>query len=117
MARTRKQYRVISERGEGDQYSRAVKTFGSMKAVEKRLILLGPEPWRAYTDKGPDELQCCPDGPYDECGCGGLTVRQASDERRKDLPPVTSIRVEQRTITTTAWEPVESSGQTARSEQ
>lgn len=104
MARTRTQYRVISERGEGLDYSRTVKTCGSLKTVERRIVLLGPEPWKAYTDEDPDSLKCCEGGLYQECGCGGLTWRQDSDEKRKTLPPITSIRVEKRTVTTTAWE-------------
>jgi hypothetical protein len=97
-ARTTSQYRVTIRR-EGNQAKQV--TRGTAHGVRKLLLLLGPEPWRAYTDKGPDDPWCC--GGW-ECGCGGKTVREESDERRKDIPPVVAVSVERRAVTRTPWE-------------
>lgn len=103
--RTVIEYRVSWQRGpdEHDCYIRKSATFGSLKGALRRVLLLGPEPWLAF-GKLPNEMDCC---TGQECACGGLTVRQASDERRKNLPPlVGSPVITRRTVTRGAWEPV-----------
>lgn len=67
---------------------------------DRLLVLLGPEPWKAYTDRGPDEYLCC--SGY-ECGCGGQTVREESDARREGVPPVVRIEVSERSVTRAPW--------------
>ena len=51
-------------------------------------ILTSPEPWKFLKDtegKAPDDYYCCDGGTYSECGCGGLTIREWCDGKRKDL--------------------------------
>lgn len=82
------------------------KTFPSREKAERYVrILTSKEPWREWApNKGPDDWACCPGTPYDECGCGGYTNAQVRDEKRKDLPPIAWVRIEQRTITATPFE-------------
>jgi len=49
-------------------------------ALDRRMLLFGPEPWTAYAPgaKGSD-LACC--SGY-ECGCGGLTHAQVTAAKR-----------------------------------
>lgn len=104
--RTLTEYRVLTVR-QGNAVKE--KRYRSMKHVMKRInILTSDEPWRFYGDawtreKGPDDYVCCAGTRYDECNCGGMTMREDTAERRKNLPPIESIRVEARTITTTPW--------------
>ena len=82
----------------------------SMKAIVRRLgLLTSPEPWRFYGDrenrsKGPNDYHCCAGTYHDQCGCGGITMREQSEEIRKNLPPIESIRLEARQVVTTTWE-------------
>jgi hypothetical protein len=103
--RTVTEYRVLVQR-QGNAISEV--RYRLLKRVEKRIgLLTSDEPWRFYDDaykrsRGPDDYACC-DGDRCECGCGGLTMREATEERRSGLPPIEWIRVECRQITTTAW--------------
>jgi len=105
--RTNTEYRVISTRAGGIVTD---KRYHSLKAVNDRIgRLTSPEPWRFYgsareRQRAGDELACC----YGrECGCDGLSLQEASDEKRKELPPIESIRVETRTVTRSKWTAVD----------
>lgn len=78
--------------------------FKRQAAAEKFLLLLGPEPWRAYLkgDDGADDRVCC--SGY-MCGCGGMTYREQAEDRRKDMPPVEYVRVQERRCT--EWRPAD----------
>lgn len=54
--------------------------YRSMEAIERKKLLYGPEPWRAYKPyhKGTDAA-CC---NGQECGCGGKTLAEETAERR-----------------------------------
>ena len=99
--RTRQQFRLTWNRGE----TVCAKTFATRAKAERHIrILTADEPWREWAPKkGPDDYVCCRDSVYSECGCGGLTCAQERDEKRKDLPPINWIRIEQRTITSTPF--------------
>jgi hypothetical protein len=58
------------------------------------MVLLGPEPWLAF-GKDPDALYCC---SGDECGCGGLTVREQSDDERAKIPALEYVRLQERAV-------------------
>jgi hypothetical protein len=81
----------------------------SLKGVERRIgLLTHPEPWRFFASryealKGPDDYVCCAGTYHDECSCGGVTMREQSEAARRDLPPIESLRLEARQITTTGW--------------
>jgi hypothetical protein len=89
------------------------KRLGSLAAVKRRIgILTSPEPWRFFGDaetraKGPDSYVCCAGTRYNECGCGGMTMREDTEQRRKNLPPIESIRVASRQVTRTPWVEIE----------
>jgi hypothetical protein len=94
------EYRVVWRR---EGMDRAKKKRVANLANAERLIgiLTSSEPWRFLRDtrdKGPDDLYCCSGTAYSECACGGLTVREWCDEKRKDLPPIEYVRVEQRSV-------------------
>ena len=98
--RTATQYRIRVKR-EGCQPKDVIRW--SERAMRNRLLLLGPEPWKAY-NKDPDDRLCC-DGH--ECGCMGSTVREEAMSRRKNLPKIESIEVCRRVITLGPWEKLE----------
>lgn len=104
--RTVTEYRVRSTR----DGTVSDKRYGSLKSVRDRIgRLTHPEPWRFWgsesdRQRGPDEYVCCGGTRYDECNCGGKTLRQDTDDKRAELPPVDSIEVSKRTVTRTAWE-------------
>lgn len=104
--RTTTQYRVVSLREDG---TKTVKTYAHLKAVKDRIgRLTSAEPWRFYgsdaeRQRDGSDLECC-DGR--ECGCGGQTVKEASDGQRSGLTPVVSVEVSTRRVTRTAWVPV-----------
>lgn len=75
----------------------------SGRGLGNYLLLLGPEPWKAYTDRDPDEFLCCDGG---NCGCGGLTIREDAMARRGSLPAVESVDVSCRTVTYGEWRDV-----------
>lgn len=100
------EYRVLSSRvGNGVTDKR----YASLKAVADRIgRLTSPEPWRFYGSnsqrlRGPDDLACCAGTYHDQCNCGGLTMRQKSDDERRILPPLEWIRVEVRTVVRSPW--------------
>lgn len=76
------EFRVVWKR-EGCEPRR--KRYMRRSSAERFMTLLGPEPWLAF-DREADEYFCC--SGY-ECGCGGITVKEDSDLRRKDYPPNT----------------------------
>jgi len=69
------------------------KLFQTFRAAMRRLQLLGPRPWEAY-GRNPEERDCC--FGSDGCGCGGVSVRRASDLRRAQMPKLLWARVESR---------------------
>lgn len=89
------EYRIVWKRA-GLRPKR--KRYASLRAVERFVGLLGPEPW-LYLGRNPDSYECC-NGR--ECGCGGLTVREAQAEYIKDAPAIEYIKVERREVG--AWE-------------
>lgn len=108
--RTVTEYRLlIQRRGNNVKDFRA----RSLKAIEKRIgLLTSPEPWRFFNDaseraKDADDFVCCAGTRYDECGCGGQTMREQAEALRANLPPIESLRVERRQITSTPWESCE----------
>lgn len=112
--RTRRQFRLTWQRAaNGDAGFETPmeksKTFASRKQAERHIrILTSAEPWREWApDDGPEGFVCCPGGAAYECGCGGMTHAEKRDETRKDLPPITWIRIEERQITSTPFVQVE----------
>jgi hypothetical protein len=105
--RTVTEYRLLVQRT-----GNAVKDWRarSLKAVERRIgLLTSPEPWRFYGDaqtrqKGPDDYVCCAGTYHDQCGCGGMTMREETAAKRSELPPIESIKLQKRTVTSTPWE-------------
>lgn len=97
---TKSEYRIVWKR-EGLKEKR--KVYKLLVRAKRHMLLLGPEPWKAF-GRDPEELFCCRGG-YDQCGCGGLTVREKFMEDRKNLPPIEFIRLERREVTTTPWRP------------
>lgn len=104
MITERFEYRVVWKRQRG---KRKNKRFATLKAAERRIRLLGPEPWTAF-ERDPEEPWCC-NGQY-ECGCGGITVREHLLEQRSasggpeddGMAPVEYVRIERRSVA--AWE-------------
>ena len=102
------EYRVISERESrhSEHNFRIDKRYRSKKAVADRIgRLTAAEPWRYYgsqkdRERGPSDLVCC--SGY-ECSCGGQTLSQQTDDLRKELPPLTSVRVQKRQIVYSPW--------------
>lgn len=96
------EYRVVWKRRGMD---RKQKRYQHLQAAERRMLLMGPEPWRAL-DLDPDE-QCCSGL---ECGCGGRTHREIllaarNNPRYPDdspMPPIEYIHIERRPLS--AWE-------------
>jgi hypothetical protein len=94
------EYRVVWKRAEQAPKNRR---FVQRSAVLRLLTLLGPEPWKAYTDKDPDELACCSSR---ECGCAGWTIRQVSDQLRTEMPALEWVSVESRAVEVSSWQEV-----------
>lgn len=69
-----------------------LKRFGSRLTAEKFTTLFGPEPW-THKGKGPDDLVCCAGR---ECGCGGQTYREKSEEQRSRQPGLEYVRLQAR---------------------
>lgn len=115
--RTYTQYRVIwtrtfinssEEYGDIENVVEKQKTYRSLNRAQRQVrILTSPEPWREWApNDGPDDYVCCSGGTHTECGCGGQTRAQATAEVREKLPPIDTIRIDSRRVTTTAWETV-----------
>lgn len=91
------EFRVVWER-EGQH--RKVRRYARREAAQRFMLLFGPEPWKAYAPiPDPDRFACC--SGY-ECGCGGLTYRQQSEEKRASLPALKFMRLEVRAVGTWA---------------
>jgi hypothetical protein len=69
--------------------------YTSLKAAERRLALLtSAEPWLAL-GLDPTAYQCC--SGY-MCGCEGRTVREHSEARRAEMPPIEYAVIECRPV-------------------
>ena len=75
------------------------KRFVRRSIAERFMQLFGPEPWSVFADRGenpnPESLVCC--CGY-QCGCGGLTYRQQSEERRENQPGLEYVRLDVRVV-------------------
>lgn len=89
----KKEYRVVWQR-EGSK--RRTRRYSTLKFAERFVGMFGPEPWKAWGKKAGDHY-CCK-GYENECGCGGLTVKEQSDLRRAEMPKLEWIRIESRQI-------------------
>lgn len=89
-----------------DNRTEKSKTFGSLGRAERHVRLLThSEPWRDWApEKGPDDYVCCDDPYHCETGSAGLTMRQECDQKRAALPPIVSLRIDKRIVTSTPWE-------------
>lgn len=103
------EYRVVWKRR---GLKRKSKRYMSLKAAERRVRLLGPEPWTAL-DVQPDDYVCCRGERADrECGCNGETWREhllgarngAMYEGDGGMPPIEYVHIEKRPLA--AWEPL-----------
>lgn len=101
MSQTKTEYRVTWKR-EGWPSKR--KKFARKAMAERLLLLLGPEPWKAW-GKNPDDLVCCT-GFFggDSCGCGGLTFREQSAEMRLNFPALEWVRLDSRRVEVSEWQ-------------
>ncbi len=94
-AQGRQRFRVVWKR-EGLR-SKAKRYVNRGNAERLMNILTSPEPWKFYVKPAEaDDYACC-DGH--ECGCGGVTVKEESDEKHKDLPKLEWVRLETRSVT------------------
>lgn len=71
-----------------------IKVFQTRAAAERRLTLLGPEPWKAM-GREPESKWCC--SGY-QCACGGVTVREESENTRKTMPRLEYVQLEKRQV-------------------
>jgi hypothetical protein len=95
------EYRVVSKR-EGQRPT--VKRYASRAAAERRLVLLGPEPWRAY-GKGPDdpcEMHEHTAWGGEDMAFDGTTERACTEKMRAEMPALEYVRLEWRVVGT--WE-------------
>lgn len=94
-----KEYRVVWKRQEN---RRKVKRYATRPRAERFIALMtSPEPWKlfpTYAHMDPDKPYCCEGGPYSECACGGLTLREHFASFRKDLPPIEYVHIEEREV-------------------
>jgi hypothetical protein len=98
------EYRVVWKRR---GLKRKSKRYMSLKAAERRITLMGPEPWKAL-GLDPDE-RCCSGL---ECACGGRTHREILLEQRNGrmheddagMPPIEYVFIEQRPLA--KWQPL-----------
>jgi hypothetical protein len=90
----RTQYRVTWKRA---GRSERRKTFPNAALLHRFLLLIGPEPWRAYHDGSGHAFACC---RGHDCSCGGRTDREVAVARRAELnlTPLQWIRVESRQV-------------------
>jgi len=77
------------------------KLYWSERAAQRRIDLMGPEPWKAL-GKDPDARMCC---SGQECGCSGDTWREHLLGQRGDMPPLEYTRIESREVTQGEWTP------------
>jgi len=105
VSETKYQYRVVSRR---QDCATKYKVYATRKGAENRLgLLISDEPWKFLplsvfnpTHDDPDKPQCC-DGW--QCGCEGVTYREAAKELRDNLPPLVECWIEKRPVG--EWEP------------
>lgn len=89
----RQEFRVVSKRA---GMKRKTREFRTRRGADRRMLLLGPEPWLAFDGRGPDDFWCCAGSP--ECGCGGQSVREYHAARRAELPAMEYFRLEVRDV-------------------
>ena len=90
----------VTWRREGMQRAKS-KRFALERTARKWVALLtSDEPW-VVLGKDPDKVECC-SGGY-ECGCAGVTIRESMEATRANLPKITDLRVDSRTVG--AWSP------------
>lgn len=70
------------------------KPYSTLTGANRFMLLLGPEPWKALK-KNPDDFWCCAGAG---CTCGGITVRDEMLGKRKDMPKLEYVRLEQRQV-------------------
>ena len=97
--KTKRQFRLRWKRV---GYPEKRKTYWSERAAQRRIDLMGPEPWKAL-GKDPDDYWCCPGTPIHQCGCDGITVRERLLDRG-DMPTLEYTRIESREVTLGEWE-------------
>lgn len=104
----RYEFRVVWKRRGMPQKS---KRYATLRGAEKRMLFMGPEPWKAL-EVEPDELRCCPGTAEHECACGGLTWRESllgdrlssgPDPDSSGMPPIEYMHIERRPCS--PWEP------------
>lgn len=88
------EFRVATKR-EGQRINYRV--YRTENGARRRLLLYGPEPWRGFR-KEPDAFMCCTGA---ECGCGGMTLREHTEQLRAKLPKLEFARLERREVS--AW--------------
>lgn len=87
--------------------------FGSyQQAYDKVMVMTSPEPWKHWgtasqRNRNADDYWCCAGGRFNDCSCGGWTVREEAEERRKQYPPLEWIRISRRVVTQSDWEQVD----------
>lgn len=105
------EYRVVWKRR---GHPRRQKRFANLATAERRVRLLGPEPWTAYPEcRSPDDRYCCEGW---QCGCEGKTWREytlgarynASYGEHAGMDPLEYVRIERRPLA--PWEPGERNG-------
>ena len=95
----RVEYRVAWKRVGHDAKS---KIYQTAAGAQRFFTLLGSEPWTAYENEA-DELVCCSGM---ECGCMGLTHRQYTELKRKDMPSLVYCRIDVRRVD--SWQEIAS---------
>lgn len=93
------EYRVVWKRV-GQR--RKSKRFATLAAAERRVLLLGPEPWKAYNME-PNDRWCC--SGY-QCACEGMTAREYLLEARSKptqsgddgMPAIMYVEIEERPV-------------------
>jgi hypothetical protein len=80
-------------------YKEKRKVFWSERAAQRRIVLMGPEPWKALGTE-PDEHRCC---SGEQCGCGGETWREHLLSSRGDMPPLEYTIIESREVSLGKW--------------
>ena len=107
------EYRVVWKRR---GLKRKSKRYMSLKAAQRRIALMGPEPWVAL-EVNPDDYHCHKgSSAYNECGCDGLTWRehllnarnQPSHEEDSGMPALEYAFIETRPLA--PWQPLSEEG-------
>lgn len=70
--------------------------FVQWAAVQRLLVLLGDQPWKAWAPEAEaDEIECC-DGYM--CACRGMTYAEGAAAVRKGMPRLESVTIQQREV-------------------